>query len=418
MAPNLRYYTQSAADFYMNPPFPDGYVSGQFYTADTRLSAFGAFTAGAQRHQEPSRSAGAPTSSRFLPAALRLARRRQRQPGHRAIFRALDRGRHREVVLIRPAHCGSRTHGPVPFRFRSDGVADTRCSYGRPTRGDARCAADAAIAEVRRIEAKYSRYRDDSVTTRINRGAGGDAVAIDPETAALLHYADRCHALSGGRFDLTSGVLRHAWNFQREPPRLPDDAASPRRGRSSRGSKSNGTTHALRLPRAGMEIDFGGVGKEYAADRAATICLEQGIAHGFVNLGGDVRVVGPQPDGAPWRIGIRHPARRARRRRDRRHRARTKARSPPAATTSAISTSMASATATCWMPRTGRPVRHWQSVSVVAPMCIVAGSCATIAMLLEGGAASFLDAQRVGYLAIARDGTVHGTAAVPPPRPP
>jgi hypothetical protein len=45
-APNLRYYTQSAADFYMNPPFPDGYVSGQFYTADTRLSAFGAFTLG------------------------------------------------------------------------------------------------------------------------------------------------------------------------------------------------------------------------------------------------------------------------------------------------------------------------------------------------------------------------------------
>ena len=56
-----------------------------------------------------------------------------------------------------------------------------------------------------------------------------------------------------------------------------------------------------------MEIDFGGIGKEYAADRAATVCLEQGIAHGFVNLGGDVRVVGPQPDGAPWRIGIRHP---------------------------------------------------------------------------------------------------------------
>ena len=46
VAPSLRYYTQCAADFYMNPPFPQGYVSGQDYTADTRLAAFGAFTAG------------------------------------------------------------------------------------------------------------------------------------------------------------------------------------------------------------------------------------------------------------------------------------------------------------------------------------------------------------------------------------
>src|SRR5262249_26117982 len=69
-------------------------------------------------------------------------------------------------------------------------------------------AAETAIADVARIEAKYSRYRDDSVVTRINRAAGGDPVAIDSETAALFAYADRCHRLSGGRFDITSGVLR------------------------------------------------------------------------------------------------------------------------------------------------------------------------------------------------------------------
>ncbi len=72
----------------------------------------------------------------------------------------------------------------------------------------ARAAAAAAIADVARIEAKYSRYRDDSVTTRINRAAGGSAVAIDTETLALLRYADQCHTVSGGLFDLTSGVLR------------------------------------------------------------------------------------------------------------------------------------------------------------------------------------------------------------------
>ena len=64
---------------------------------------------------------------------------------------------------------------------------------------------------------------------------------------------------------------------------------------------------SVRLPRAGMEIDFGGIGKEYAADRAATILLGHGMRHGFVNLGGDIRAIGPQPDGTPWRAGIRHP---------------------------------------------------------------------------------------------------------------
>ena len=46
VVPNLRYYTQSAADFYFDPPFPHGFVLGQSYSADTRLSAFGALTSG------------------------------------------------------------------------------------------------------------------------------------------------------------------------------------------------------------------------------------------------------------------------------------------------------------------------------------------------------------------------------------
>jgi len=57
----------------------------------------------------------------------------------------------------------------------------------------------------------------------------------------------------------------------------------------------------------GMELDFGGVAKEYAVDRAAQVCRLRGARHGLVNLGGDIAVVGPHPDGTPWRIGIRDP---------------------------------------------------------------------------------------------------------------
>ena len=111
---------------------------------------------------------------------------------------------------------------PVRFRFPFRAMAAEHELLVDHDDGDlARRAAEAAIADVQRIEAKYSRYRDDSVTSAIARAAGGAPVAIDAETAALLDYADTCFALSGGAFDITSGVLRRAWDFRRQPPRLP-----------------------------------------------------------------------------------------------------------------------------------------------------------------------------------------------------
>jgi thiamine biosynthesis lipoprotein len=78
----------------------------------------------------------------------------------------------------------------------------------------ARLIAAPAIAEVRRIENKYSRYRSDNIISRINAAAGLSAVECDDETEALLAYADRLHAASEGRLDITSGVLRKVWDFR------------------------------------------------------------------------------------------------------------------------------------------------------------------------------------------------------------
>ena len=75
---------------------------------------------------------------------------------------------------------------------------------------EAQAMAGAAIAEVQRIEAKYSRYQPDSIVSRINAAAGGQAVACDEETWSLLNYADSLYQSSGGLFDITSGVLRRA----------------------------------------------------------------------------------------------------------------------------------------------------------------------------------------------------------------
>ena len=123
-----------------------------------------------------------------------------------------------------------------------------------PDRVQADRAARAAIADVLRIEAKFTSYRDTSVTSTINRNAGGAAVPIDAETAALLRYADRCHALSEGRFDVTSGVLRRAWDFKRHPPRVPDDAEIDALLAQVGWPRVEWGEHSIRLPEAGIDL--------------------------------------------------------------------------------------------------------------------------------------------------------------------
>ena len=272
-----------------------------------------------------------------------------------------------------------------------------------PDEATARGWSDAAIAEVRRIETKYSRYRDDSVTTAINRAAGGAAISVDPETASLLDFAAELYAQSDGAFDLTSGVLRRAWDFK--AGRVPSQAALDQLLQLVSWSRIEWHSPSLRM-RTGMEIDFGGIGKEYAADRAAAIVAEIGGEHGLVNLGGDVRVIGPHADGQAWRIAVQDP------------------RGEPGTTIAYLSVPQgAMATSGDYErffvqegrryshvldPRTGWPVEHWRSVSVVAPLAIAAGACATVAMLkpVDDGL-KFLDGQGVRYLTIDSAGDVH-----------
>ena len=308
----------------------------------------------------------------------------------------MDRVRHREAVLTRGDEGATAC-----YRFAAmASVHELHLSATDPHTADR--AASAAIADVRRTEAKYSRYREDSVTSAINRAAGGGPVAIDAETASLLRYADRCHALSDGRFDITSGVLRRAWDFKRRPPRIPSPAEIAAARALIGWQRVEWNDGEVRLPRAGMEVDFGGIGKEYAADRVAAILRDAGIAHALVNLGGDVRAIGPRADGTPWRVGIRHP------------------RDDDAVIATMLLDDEAVATSGdyeryfevdgrryCHLldPRTGMPVAHWQSASVVAPLAILAGSYATIAMLLGASAERFLAEQNATALLVAADGS-------------
>jgi FAD:protein FMN transferase len=265
--------------------------------------------------------------------------------------------------------------------------------------------AAAAEAEVRRIEARYSRYRGDSELARINKvAATGGVIDIDAETVGLIAYAKACFAKSDGAFDITSGLLRTVWDFS--VSRLPDqssiDSILPLIGLDNVALVDN----QLHFRKPGMELDFGGLGKEYAADRAAGVCIDLGARHGFVDLGGDISVIGPQSDGHPWRIGIRHP------------RGAKKLVAEIALPSGALATS---GDYECFIevdgrrychildPRTGWPARGLSSVTVISDHCLVAGSLSTAAMLKGADGAAWLHELGVRHIAIDVNGKSRGT---------
>lgn len=265
---------------------------------------------------------------------------------------------------------------------------------------------DLARAEIERLEAKYSRYRDDSLISRINRSAGQSrGVAVDDETASLLNYVCVAYAQSDGLFDPTAGVLRRAWDFstQRLPSQQQIDNLLPLIG----WDRVSWQPPHLLLPTAGMQLDFGGLVKEYTADSVARLCREQGIRHGMVDLGGDLAVVGPHPDGTPWRVGIRDPW----------------GKQQAIATIELMDGGLATSgdyerhievNGTRYGhildPRSGWPVQSLVSASVWAPRCVVAGTAATVAMLKGTGAVNWLHAAGVHSLCIDRDGALRNSS--------
>jgi thiamine biosynthesis lipoprotein len=153
-----------------------------------------------------------------------------------------------------------------------------------------------------RIERKFSRYRSDSVVHKINSNAGR-GVVLDDESAGLIDFAATLTTISEGRFDITSGVLRKVWTFD-------GGSIVPTQQQIDAVMTCVGWHHVQwRKPvlqlQPGMQIDLGGIGKEYAVDLAAA--RVEDIAPGsscLINFGGDIVVRNPRRDGQPWRVGI------------------------------------------------------------------------------------------------------------------
>jgi FAD:protein FMN transferase len=248
-----------------------------------------------------------------------------------------------------------------------------------------------AAAEAWRIEAKYSRYLPDSVVSAINRSQG-QPITVDAETAALLDYAAECHRLSAGKFDITSGILRRCWKFDGSD-RVPDPQAVSSLLPFIGLQKVTWQRPQISLP-PGMEIDFGGFGKEYAVDRALALVNASHPVAALVNFGGDLAADRPNRAGH-WQVAVERP---------------DTEREPRLLLELAQGALATSGDSHRFLLRAGVRYSHildvqdgWpvrgvpRSVSVVASSCVAAGMLATLAMLNGASAESFLDSQGVRY---------------------
>jgi len=248
---------------------------------------------------------------------------------------------------------------------------------------------DLVANEAWRIEQKFSRYRDDNILYQIHN-AKGKTVEIDEELSYLLNFSQQCFQLSDGLFDITSGVLRRIWTFDGSD-KIPTRKQAKTLLNNIGWDKVSWKPPYLTLPE-GMEIDLGGIGKEYAVDKAALLAAAITDKPVLINFGGDLFATKPPLTRKAWQVGVE---------------------SIGGSDKTGLIQIAAGGIATSGdaqrylerdgkryshvlNPKTGWSVAHApRSVTVAAPRCIEAGFLSTMAMLKGKEAKSFLQAQDV-----------------------
>ena len=267
-------------------------------------------------------------------------------------------------------------------------------------RAHAEMLTEVALREAQRIERTFSRYRQDNIVYRINNSAG-KTIQVDAETARLLDFSNQCFRISDGLFDITSGVLRELWTFDGSdsvPSQAQVEELLPRVG----WLRAKWQEPEFTLPE-GMQIDFGGIGKEYAVDRTVTLLRERTDRPFLVNFGGDLHASGPPAEAGVWQVGIETVQRKA-----------LDSANVAAGATRMLQLQRGALTTSgdvqrfllrdgvryghVLHPKTGWPARDApQSVTVAGNNCTEAGVLSTLALLHGENAERFLMEQKVSH---------------------
>ena len=164
------------------------------------------------------------------------------------------------------------------------------------------------VEEIRRIESLLSEFKDDSVTTMLNKNAGKRSVAVSTEVYQLIQRCLQLSALTQGAFDITVKPLKSLYDFQRKNFDMPKPVdLQDTLDVTGHHLVKLGKHNRVYLSHSGMKVSFASIGKGYAADRVRRLWLERGVKSGVINASGDLSVIGHKMDGTPWQIGIADP---------------------------------------------------------------------------------------------------------------
>ncbi len=163
-----------------------------------------------------------------------------------------------------------------------------------------------AAAEIKRIEQLISSWKADSETSEINRNAGIKAVKVSMEVYNLLERSVQLSELTEGAFDISYATLDTLWNFDGATI-MPPSAHQIRQVLGNTGYRHivlDPKEHTVFLRKKGMKINFGGIGKGYAADKAKALLISRQVPAGMINAAGDITTWGTRATGEKWLIGV------------------------------------------------------------------------------------------------------------------
>ncbi len=164
-------------------------------------------------------------------------------------------------------------------------------------------AVDAAIKEVKRLDALLSAESTSSEVYEINLAGRG---AVSEDTAKLLNRAGEFYKSTDGIFDITIYPFMELWGFPSKSCHVPAKTELQEVLPCVGFDKISFDGEQIQLSK-GQKIDFGGIAKGYASDRVIEIFKSYGIEDGMVSLGGNIQAIGVNREGLPWNIGIRDP---------------------------------------------------------------------------------------------------------------
>ena len=273
----------------------------------------------------------------------------------------------------------SEAHGGRKLVFHAMGTT-CQITFMPPSVSAGKDFAATALRWVAEFEARYSRFIPESLISRINAAAGKDWVDVDETTDRIFSLCAELIFITGGAFDPTALPLINLWNWKANPPVIPGDDAICAARELVGWDKVQRRPGAIFLPQAGMCIDLGGIGKEYAVDCVVALAQQNAIANVLVDFGQDIRGLGQPPQQEAWYVGLEDPG------------------NPGNCWTGVAVRDVAVASSGDYLrnfelngrryghiidPRTGYPVSNGcRSVAVIAPTCTLAGVLSTTAFVV------------------------------------